>query len=79
MQKVIEIIQKVVNIDLKEFDKNEINPNNISTWDSLAHLSLIMILEEEFNIDIEPNEINEMFNGYISILEILKKYGVENI
>lgn len=79
MNKVIDIIEKIVNIDLKEFEKSEINPTNISNWDSLAHLNLIMLLEEEFEIDISPNEINEMFNGYWNIVNILKQHGVENI
>lgn len=79
MDKVINLIEKVTNTDLKDMDVSQINPDNISEWDSLTHLQLIMLIEEEFNIEISPDQIVEMFKGYDSIEKILKDHGVQNI
>ena len=48
------------------FQLNEI-PDNISQsncvkWDSMIHLNLIVELEEEFNVSLEPEDIAEMKN-----------------
>ena len=44
---------------------------NCERWDSLHHLTLASELEEEFDIELEPEEIGEMtdFARVIAILE----------
>ena len=44
---------------------------NCECWDSLHHLTLASELEEEFDIELEPEEIGEMtdFARVIAILE----------
>ena len=44
---------------------------NCERWDSLHHLSLASELEEEFDIELEPEEIAEMtdFARVIAMLE----------
>jgi acyl carrier protein len=32
----------------------------IETWDSVHHLNLVLALEQEFNIQFEPEEIDRM-------------------
>lgn len=39
-------------------------PNTVKTWDSLNHLNLIVAFEEEFSIDIEPEEIKGMMGSF---------------
>ncbi len=34
--------------------------NNCDKWDSLHHLNLIVELEDEFDVEFEPEEIAEM-------------------
>lgn len=43
---------------------------NIETWDSVHHLNLILALEQEFALQFEPEEIDEM-TGIRSVLAIL--------
>ena len=44
---------------------------NIETWDSVHHLNLILAFEQEFGVQLEPEEIDQMNNveRIISILE----------
>jgi acyl carrier protein len=54
-------IKKVMqtNFDLTEVNDN-ISQQNCAKWDSLKHLNLMLALESEFNISLEPEEIAEM-------------------
>jgi len=51
-------------------------PENLPEWDSLNHLNLIASFEEEFSIDIEPEDIQKMMQNY-SIFKsiIMNKIG----
>jgi len=40
------------------------DPASVEKWDSLNHLNLIVAFEEEFSIDIEPEEIPEMMKNF---------------
>lgn len=33
---------------------------NTETWDSVHHLNLVLALEQEFGLQLEPEEIDEM-------------------
>lgn len=36
------------------------SPETIKTWDSIQHLSLVLALEEKFQIQFSPDEIEQM-------------------
>lgn len=44
---------------------------NCAAWDSMNQLNLVIELEMEFGISLEPEEIGRMV-GYASVLEIVK-------
>ncbi len=62
-QKIDALVSKILRIPLAGLS-NEMTPHDTEHWDSLTHLTLIAALEEEFAIDIEPEEIIEMYKGY---------------
>ena len=47
-------------VNVMEMDSGEINedtnPENLRQWDSLAHVQLLVLLEKEFSIEINPEE-----------------------
>ncbi|MBM4223159.1 MAG: acyl carrier protein [Gammaproteobacteria bacterium] len=45
---------------------------NLSAWDSLRHLSLIVALEDEFDVSFEPEQIAIM-TSFAAIMEELSK------
>jgi acyl carrier protein len=42
--------------------KPESSPDNISTWDSLQHLNLVLALEQEFRVEFSPEEIEQILS-----------------
>ena len=40
----------------------ESNPTNIAGWDSLAHISLVSAIEQEFGISFTLQELDELSN-----------------
>ena len=49
--------------DIKKIKlKKTTNAKDISNWDSINNLKLIIVLEKEFKIKFDPNEIVEIKN-----------------
>jgi acyl carrier protein len=42
--------------------KPESSPDTIPNWDSLQHLNLVLALEQEFNIQFTPEEIEQLLS-----------------
>lgn len=56
-QKILEILRRVFNLDTVD---NTCSQATCDKWDSLNHLNLIVELEDEFDMEFEPEEIAEM-------------------
>lgn len=50
--------------------------DTIDRWDSIGQMSLMAIIEDEFQIELEPDEIIA-FTSYQAGLDILKKRDIE--
>lgn len=53
----------------------ESSVENMETWDSLAHLNIIMSLEQVFGIAISPTEATEM-TSVGSMRRVLRDRGI---
>ena len=67
-EQLLEIFHDILQIDL-EF--NEINSDN-SSWDSLAHLNIIIAIEEEFDVDIPPEDFAMLHSNLNDIIKYIK-------
>jgi acyl carrier protein len=38
------------------------SPETVESWDSVRHLDLVLALEQEFHLQFEPEEIDQMKN-----------------
>lgn len=47
----------------------ETSPDTIGTWDSLQHLNLVLALEQEFELQFTPEEIEQMLS--VELIEAL--------
>ena len=67
-EKVLDIMREVFGT---EDVSTESSQKNCEQWDSLHHLTLSSELEEEFDLDLDPEEIAEMtdFSRVIAMLE----------
>ena len=66
--------EKILNIMRDVFEDDTIDATidqrNNENWDSLRHLNLISELEDEFDVEFEPEEIAEM-TSFDKVKEIL--------
>ena len=52
---------------------DECSVDDIEEWDSLTHIKLIIELESEFEINIEPDEILSLYSSFSEISNFLNK------
>ncbi len=50
--------------------------NQVPTWDSIGHMTMIAALESAFNIAMDADDVVN-FSSYLKGMEILPKYGIE--
>jgi acyl carrier protein len=51
----------VFEVSLDEINENS-SPDSIVSWDSLSLMNLVVSIEEEFNIQLDDDEIVDMLN-----------------
>jgi acyl carrier protein len=60
-ERIRNVMAIVFGIEAKQIMDNA-EPGVIESWDSLRHMSLIVALEEEFDITFTDNEMTELLN-----------------
>ena len=70
--KIKQIFCNVLGVSESDVNDNT-SYNSFEAWDSLKHLEFIAKLEEEFNIDIEMDDVIAM-ESFKKIKEIMEKY-----
>mgnify|MGYP005635042501 CR=1 FL=1 len=70
--RIKKVMSDVFNIDIESIN-NDSSPDNIENWDSLKHMNLIVALEEEFDIEFDDNDIENLLNFQLINLTI-KEY-----
>ncbi len=48
----------------------------IEQWDSVGHMTLVAAIEDEFNIELDTDDIIDM-SSFEKAKEIVVKYGIE--
>ncbi|NQU88809.1 MAG: acyl carrier protein [Mariniphaga sp.] len=73
---------RLINIFVDLFDLNdhvmeaEISINKIDEWDSLNHLNLIIAIENEFGINIPPDDFPYLYSD-LNTIEIYVESKIE--
>ncbi|ELE7161789.1 acyl carrier protein [Campylobacter jejuni] len=65
-----EILKNILEIEVNEY--TNLSMNNCSEWNSLAHIDIIMSLEEEFEIKFDKEKLTEL-NSQNMLLKEIKK------
>jgi len=68
-EKVLEILKNLFELDT--IDKT-CSQTTCEKWDSMGQLNLVVELESEFDISLEPEEIGEMVS-FEKIIDIIRK------
>lgn len=71
-EKVLEILKNLFELDTVD---NTCSQITCEKWDSMGQLNLVVELESEFDITLEPEEIGEM-KCYDDIIRILTTKGL---
>lgn len=69
-----QLIASVLRIELS-FVSSETTMQTTPQWDSLKHMELIMAIEQQYNLVLEPDEIASM-TGVSAIRDVLNARGV---
>lgn len=67
-EKVLEILKNVFELDTVD---ETCSQTTCDKWDSMGQLNLVVELESEFDVTLEPEEIGEM-KSFEDIIRILK-------
>ena len=59
-------------MDILEVTSDNIS-SDLSEWDSLAHLNVVLALEEEFNVKIPPEDFPLLHSNISSIKNYIEK------
>jgi acyl carrier protein len=67
MSVVLEVPEEIIN--------ENSSPDDIESWDSLKHMSLILALEDEFNVEFSEEETVELLSFKLIVL-VLQEHGI---
>lgn len=60
------VFSDVFGIETEEIDSKS-SPDSIENWDSLKHVVLVVALEQEFGIKVEPENAMEMISFELTL------------
>jgi acyl carrier protein len=60
--------------DLREEEIPEASMDSVEAWDSLASVTLMSVVEEEFGLQVPPEDL-ERFTSFESVLDYLQRDG----
>lgn len=71
--RIASVFSRVLGIDVDSVT-DELRYNSIPQWDSIAHMSVVAALEEEFGVMIDMDDVIDM-SSVGKAREILRKHG----
>ena len=72
---VLEVVAAVLGVKASDLEESS-SPETVGAWESSNHLSLVMAVEEEFDVSLTPDEALEMTTIGL-IRATLREHGVE--
>lgn len=72
-EKILEILKNV--FELETIDST-CSQTTCEKWDSMGQLNLVVEIESEFDVSLEPEEIGEM-KSFADIIRLLKSKDLE--
>jgi acyl carrier protein len=57
------------------FDVSSVENTAMPLWDSVAHLQLVIAIEDEFGIQLDPADVVDL-KSYATAVTILQRHGV---
>ncbi len=70
--RVRSVVAQVLELPEEQLDAAS-SPDTIEIWDSLQHLNMVLALEQEFNLQFTPEEIEQMLSLELMTLLVEEK------
>ena len=74
MEQLRQLVAKALNIPVESVQDSS-SMENTDAWDSLAHMDVILSIEQHFAVNLEGDEIADM-QSVAAIINVLKTKGV---
>tara|TARA_Y100000588_G_C14092542_1_gene855157 strand:- start:398 stop:637 length:240 start_codon:yes stop_codon:yes gene_type:complete len=59
--RIYRVVSDIMGVPVGEIN-DESSPDTIAAWESLSHISLVLGLEAEFGISLDPEDVLEMLS-----------------
>ncbi|ACC81617.1 acyl carrier protein [Nostoc punctiforme] len=76
METLTDIFSDVLNISPLEIT-DQLSPNTLKNWNSMAHMKLVMAIEEAYNIVFTVDDVKSV-KSFADARQILLQKGVES-
>ena len=71
-EKIRELFATLLQVAPEGID-DRTSPSSLERWDSMQHLIVVAGFEEEFGIDVDPQEAVEMFKDFATFKRIVRQ------
>jgi acyl carrier protein len=71
-EKIRELFATLLQVAPEKID-DRTSPASLERWDSLQHMILVAGFEEEFGVDLDPEEAVEMYKDFATFKRILRQ------
>ena len=71
-EKIRELFAALLQVS-PESVEDQTSPASLERWDSMQHLIVVAGFEEEFGIDLDPEEAAEMFKDFATFKRIVRQ------
>nr|WP_305785796.1 MULTISPECIES: acyl carrier protein [Actinoplanes] len=75
LQRLREVFRTALDLE-PDAPVDDLHYQDNEKWDSLAHMSLVAALEDEFSVMIDTDDVINM-SSFAEAMRILGKYGVD--
>ncbi|MCZ8531807.1 acyl carrier protein [Psychrobacillus psychrodurans] len=74
-EKLVSIFTEALEIEASQVT-NDLTYNSIPEWDSIAHMTLVAEIEDQFDIMLDTDDVLDM-SSFGKAVEILSKYDIK--
>ena len=77
-ERIRELFATMLQADVEEIHDGT-TPERVARWDSMQHLILVSGFEEEFGVDVDPEEAVDMYTDFATFKRIvMQKLAARN-
>ena len=74
-ERIRELFATLLQVDAGQIT-DQTTPEQVARWDSMQHLMLVSGFEEEFGVDVDPEEAVDMYRDFATFKRVvLQKLG----